>query len=256
MIRTWIFFLTVYCPALYSLFYNFDVRSMNGSTDDTTMPPLQPLSGPGEARQVQPFCSDPECQLTWTPVPNMGAALTGYNPVIGNSLSGDRPDPGAKQQIFVPTFQKSGGRLDVHENIHFRDDVQCQLNTETKFVKSFQDYQSLKSNSWKLSQGSTQSSSFNIPLFSLIANLGKKSSSSQSTTADSEFETEASFFGEQQAKSSTTRQNAQSLGLMSVPSPSQSFILVSKTLWGNWTRLPRNQHQGGAKKFWRPSYLS
>ena len=192
------------------------------------MPPLHPLSR--QVSQVRLFCSDPECQLTWTPVPNMVAALTGYNPIIGNSLSGDRPDPGAKQQIFVPTFQKSGGRLDVHENIHFRDDVQCQLNTETKFVKSFQDYQSLKSNSWKLSQGSTQSSSFNIPLFSLIANLGKKSSSSQSTTADSEFETEASFFGEQQAKSSTTRQNAQSLGLMSVPSPSQSFIQVSKTL--------------------------
>jgi len=143
---------------------------------------------------------DPECQLTWTPVPNMGAALTGYNPIIGNSLSGDRPDPGAKQQIFVPTFQKSDGRLDVHENIHFRDDVQCQLNTETKFVKSFQDYQSLKSNSWKLSQGSTQSSGSSTGLIPFIIDFSSRTSTSQSTTADSEFETEASFFGEQQGE--------------------------------------------------------
>ena len=159
----------------FALVYNFYSRSIYGSTDeldDTTMPPLHPLSR--QARQVQPSCSDPECQLTWTPVPNMGAALTGYNPVIGNSLSGDQPDPGAKQQIFVPTFQKSDGRLDVHDNIHFFNDVHCQVDTETKIVKSFRDYQSLKSSSWQLSRGSTESSSFNIPLLSLIANFGKK----------------------------------------------------------------------------------
>ena len=55
-------------------------KSINGSSDDLdhiTMSSLHPLSR--QARQVRPFCMDPECQLTWTPVPNMGAALTGYN---------------------------------------------------------------------------------------------------------------------------------------------------------------------------------
>merc|ERR1719204_2618254 len=139
-------------------------KSINGSSDDldhTTMSSLHSLSR--QARQVRPFCMDPECQLTWTPVPNMGAALTGYNPIIGNSLSGDRPDTGAKQQIFVPTYKKSDGRLNVHDNIHFRDDVCCQVNTGTKIVRSFQDYQSLKRSSWQLSRGSGQSSSFKIP---------------------------------------------------------------------------------------------
>jgi len=139
-------------------------------------------------------CNRPaECQLTWTPVPNMVAALSGYDPVIGNSLSGDQPDPGAKQQIFLPTFQRSDGRLDVHDNIHFRDDVRCQVNTGTKIVRSFQDYQSLKSSSWQLSRRSAQSSSFNIPLKSLITNFGIKRSSPQ-------FATEASFFGEHQGE--------------------------------------------------------
>jgi len=150
-----------------------------------------------QVRQVRPFCSDPECQLTWTPVPNMGAALTGYNPIIGNSISGNRPDPGAKQQIFIPTFQRPDGRLDVHENIHFRDDVLCQLNTETKFVRSYQDYQSLKSDSWKLSESSSQGNSFNIPFLNLITNFESKRSSSESTSSDSQFETETTFFVEQ-----------------------------------------------------------
>merc|ERR1712013_356110 len=176
-------------------------RSINGSTDeldDTTMPPLHPLSR--QVSQVRLFCSDPECQLTWTPVPNMVAALTGYNPIIGNSLSGDRPDPGTKQQNFVPTFQKSDGRLDLHDNIHFFDDVHCQVDTETKIVKSFRDYQSLKGGSWQLSRKSTQSSSFNVPLIFLITNFGKKSSSSHSFGNASQFATEASFFREHQGE--------------------------------------------------------
>jgi len=170
------------------------------TADDSFLrhPTLHPLSR--QARQVRPFCMDPECQLTWTPVPNMGAALSGYNPIIGNSLSGDRPDPGTKRQIFLPTFPKPDGRLDVHDNIHFRNDVHCQLNTGTKVVKSYQDYQSLKSNSWKLSRSSTREGSFNIPLISLITNVERKRSSSQSTRADSQFETEASFFGYQQGE--------------------------------------------------------
>ena len=130
----------------------------------------------------------------------MVAALTGYNPIIGNSLSGDRPDPGTKQQIFVPTFQKSDGRLDLHGNIHFFDDVHCQVDTETKIVKSFRDYQSLKGGSWQLSRKSTQSSSFNVPLISLITNFGKKSSSSHSFGNASQFATEASFFREHQGE--------------------------------------------------------
>jgi len=183
--ESWLTSMALYLIISSSCCWGRELQSSNNNNNNSR-----------QARQVR-FCSDPECQLTWTPVPNMGAALTGYNPIIGNSISGSRPDPGNKEQIFVPTFQRPDGRLDVHENIHFRDDVLCQVNTETKFVRSYQDYQSLKSDSWKLSESSSQRNSFNIPLFSLITNFASQRSSSKSTSSDSQFETETTFFEEQ-----------------------------------------------------------
>merc|ERR1719414_2523858 len=43
-------------------------------------------------------CNSPQCFADWTPVPNMAAALEGYNPMIGHDFV--RANPGRKQQIF------------------------------------------------------------------------------------------------------------------------------------------------------------
>ena len=37
-------------------------------------------------RNVAQHCNSPYCLSDWTPVPNMAAALEGYDPMIGNDL--------------------------------------------------------------------------------------------------------------------------------------------------------------------------
>ena len=48
------------------------------------------------------FCTDANCQMDWTPYPNMGAGLIGYDPAISNPFA-KFGDPGMKNQIFAPT---------------------------------------------------------------------------------------------------------------------------------------------------------
>ena len=48
------------------------------------------------------FCTDANCQMDWTPYPNMGAGLIGYDPAISNPFA-KFGDPGIKNQIFAPT---------------------------------------------------------------------------------------------------------------------------------------------------------
>ena len=45
------------------------------------------------------YCDNPECQTTWTPVPNMGAGLVGYNPFIANRLIKGSDDPGLRKSF-------------------------------------------------------------------------------------------------------------------------------------------------------------
>ena len=59
------------------------------------------LVTPNDA-QVKYFCNNPNCQMDWTPYPNMGAGLIGYDPAISNPFA-KFGDPGMKNQIFAPT---------------------------------------------------------------------------------------------------------------------------------------------------------
>ena len=56
------------------------------------------------SQKVTPlFCADANCQIDWTPYPNMVAGLVGYDPVLGDPFH-KGGDPGLKHQIFLPTF--------------------------------------------------------------------------------------------------------------------------------------------------------
>ena len=59
------------------------------------------LVTPNDA-QVRYFCNDPNCQMDWTPYPNMEGGLIGYDPAISNPFA-KFGDPGIKNQIFPPT---------------------------------------------------------------------------------------------------------------------------------------------------------
>ena len=51
-------------------------------------------------------CNNEYCQKDWTPFPNMGGGLTGYDPVFSDPLN-EFGDPGLRNQIFKPTLEET-----------------------------------------------------------------------------------------------------------------------------------------------------
>lgn len=50
-----------------------------------------------------------------TPIPNLDAAMEGFNPIMSNHL--ERPDPGFRNQIFEPMRVLPDGRVGVNSFI-------------------------------------------------------------------------------------------------------------------------------------------
>ena len=76
--------------------------------------------------QTKVFCASPECQMDWTPYPNMAAGLVGYDPAISNPFD-KSGDPALKSQIFVPTKADTEttrvylpGYINAEDNLRFK----------------------------------------------------------------------------------------------------------------------------------------
>jgi len=153
--------------------------------------PVAVLSAPGR------LCDGSACNVDWTPVPNMDAALVGYNPVLSNTLLAS--DPGMKATIFAPTFTRPApdNRVEVNPNILYFDDIHCQMSRSTQVVSSYQEYAKQRTGSFKFQSTETKSSSFKIPLFSLLINYERKQSETKSSSTDSSFQNDVKFFKEQ-----------------------------------------------------------
>ena len=142
------------------------------------------------------FCESDQCQTSWTPVPNMGAALVGYNPFIGNRLIPGQSDPGKRNQIFSPTTVGEDGRINVNDFLHFSDSVNCQILDNSIVVNNYQEYRQQKSGSYSFAETFGQTSGINIPFISLLINYEKTKSSQSSSSGQSSFEREQSFFAD------------------------------------------------------------
>ena len=69
------------------------------------------------------FCTDANCQMDWTPYPNMGAGLIWYDPAISNPFA-KFGDPGMKNQIFAPTQKdEETTRVFLPNYINAEDDL-------------------------------------------------------------------------------------------------------------------------------------
>ena len=80
------------------------------------------LVTPNDA-QVKYFCNDPNCQMDWTPYPNMEGGLIGYDPAISNPFA-KFGDPGIKNQIFPPTQKdEETTRVFLPNYINAEDDL-------------------------------------------------------------------------------------------------------------------------------------
>jgi len=143
------------------------------------------------------LCDGNACNVDWTPVPNMGAALVGYNPVLSNTLKAS--DPGMKAMIFAPTFTRPApdNRVEVNPNILYFDDIHCQMSRATRVVTSYQDYAQQRTGSFNFFSTGTKTSSFKIPLFFLLINYEKKTSETKSSSTDSSFQKDVKFFKDQ-----------------------------------------------------------
>ena len=80
------------------------------------------LVTPNDA-EVKYFCNDPNCQMDWTPYPNMEGGLIGYDPAISNPFA-KFGDPGIKNQIFPPTQKdEETTRVFLPNYINAEDDL-------------------------------------------------------------------------------------------------------------------------------------
>jgi len=143
------------------------------------------------------LCDGDACNVDWTPIPNLGSALVGYNPVLSNTLMAS--DPGMKAMIFSPTKTRPApdNRVVVNPNILYYDDIHCQVSQVTKVISSYQDYAKQRAGSFKFSGRRSSSSNFKIPLLTLILNYEKKESEQRYSSEDSDFQKNVKFFKDQ-----------------------------------------------------------
>merc|ERR1711962_1979646 len=83
-------------------------------------------------------CEGEDCSPSWTPIPNIGAALVGYDPYLGDRLASS--DPGMRSRIFQATKQGHDGRYEALDSIGFRDDVTCTISQSSLAVTSYEGY--------------------------------------------------------------------------------------------------------------------
>jgi len=139
-------------------------------------------------------CVGDSCEIWRTPVPNMGAALVGYNPMVGNRFSGT--DPGFRNAIFEPTEVSDDGQLSAHPSINWKDDINCNINSGTRVIRNYRQYREEKSGSLSFSEQSQKAFSLNVPFISLLTNFEHKLSGKQSTRKSRQYKNEVDFFKE------------------------------------------------------------
>merc|ERR1711962_35486 len=83
-------------------------------------------------------CEGEDCSPSWTPIPNIGAALVGYDPYLGDRLASS--DPGMRSRIFQATKQGHDGRYEALDSIGFKDDVTCTISQSSLAVTSYEGY--------------------------------------------------------------------------------------------------------------------
>ena len=154
-------------------------------------------------RNVAQHCNSPYCLSDWTPVPNMAAALEGYDPMIGNDLV--RANPGKKKQIFEPTEPSTlegDLRYNPHPSIDYVDDLDCRGVSSTEVFRSFQELQRMKSKLSSFSEFSRQHSSVREPGFPLIPGpllfLAFLTTKTETKTTTVETNSESDFLKERQ----------------------------------------------------------
>merc|ERR1711962_44604 len=103
-------------------------------------------------------CEGEDCSPSWTPIPNIGAALVGYDPYLGDRLASS--DPGMRSRIFQATKQGHDGRYEALDSIGFKDDVTCTISQSSLAVTSYEGYiRHISAHGWYFE--SSQSSSNN-----------------------------------------------------------------------------------------------
>lgn len=94
---------------------------------------------------LKTYCLDSEsdCDVTWTPVENLEAALVGYDLPTGNPFASDFiEDPGLKKQIFNATLEDDHGyRLET--GISIREYDMCDTQFKTKLATSVSGYKKI-----------------------------------------------------------------------------------------------------------------
>jgi len=75
----------------------------------------------------------------WTPIPNMAAALKGYNPFIADRFVSGRPDPGIRHQIFESTYIDEDGTPQIYGNIKWSNDIHCSVDSTATVARNMQE---------------------------------------------------------------------------------------------------------------------
>ena len=101
----------------------------------------------------------------WTPVPNMGLCMYGYDPFEMDPLVPGQPDPGIKKQIFEPTiWSEELHSLHLSPNVHYANDINCNIKQETRAIRTMTDLMEAMSGSFSFSETKSLSSNLNIPI--------------------------------------------------------------------------------------------
>ena len=134
----------------------------------------------------------------WTPVPNMGLCMYGYDPFEMDPLLPGQPDPGIKKRIFEPTFwSEEQQSMTLYPNVDYADDINCNIKQKTTVVKTMSDLMEAMSGSFSFSETQSMSSNSNMPFGPLLFISYKKSKSSRkSKEENSNFEVQSKFFEE------------------------------------------------------------
>jgi len=150
---------------------------------------MRPLSVEVKMPSTSKCTGGDDCRADWTPVPNLGASLLGYNPFLANRLA--RSDPGMRSRIFVTTVQGSDGRYSVPSNIDFRDDIHCRISHTTTVATSYAEYAKMTSGLDNNYDATTETSELNLPF---IIEYQRSEASSNTSKAKTSFEKDVNFF--------------------------------------------------------------
>eukprot|EP00794_Sanderia_malayensis_P015791 gene15791-17384_t len=89
-------------------------------------------------------CQSEDCSPNYEPMPNIHAAMHGYNILKGNPVSGDdNIDPGTfgLEYIFAPTKKNDQDRYLLHDGVIVQSTVNCDLKQQDEIISNSRQYQ-------------------------------------------------------------------------------------------------------------------